>query len=325
MKMDISRRKFLKSGLLIPVGVSVNPLLGDDSPSMNIREKMTHGPKIKISLNAFSFNTLLRKQLAGEPDGLSLFDLLDYCARIGFDAIDPTGYYFPGYPGRPDRSYISRFKREVHRHGLEISGTGIRTDFSNMDKTVREEGLALTREWVQVASDLGAPVLRVFVGNQPNNVDWKTAAGWAIDCLAQCAEYGRAAGVIVAIQNHAHMIKTADEAIYILNKVNSEYLGLVADTGSFLTSNPYSDIEKVIPYAVNWQLKDLLQSKQGGPIDVARFTRLLVKANYRGYVPIEALPGADDATFDPHGQVEKLYTAFRNAILAQSKANPYLL
>jgi len=310
----------------MPASVSVLPLHADDDTARNIRKEQVYSAKIKISLNAFSFNSALRKHLAGEPGGMSLFDLLEYCARIGFDAIDPTGYYFPGYPDTPDRSFISRFKREAHRLGLGISGTGIRNDFSNKDKTVREEGLKLAREWVEVAADLGAPVLRVFVGNQPDGVEWKTAAGWAIDCLAQCAEYGKAAGVIVAFQNHAHMIKTADEAIYILNKVNSDYLGLVADTGSFITSNPYNDIEKVIPYAVNWQLKDLLSSKQGGPMDVVRFTRLLVKHNYRGYVPIEALPGPDAGEdFNPHVQVEKLYNTFRNAILAQSKGNPYLL
>ena len=122
------------------------------------------------------------------------------------------------------------------------------------------------------------------------------------------------------------MIKTADEAIHILNAVNSEWMGLVADTGSFLTANPYNDIDKVIPYAVNWQLKDLLKRRQGGPIDVQRFTRLLLKHNYRGYVPIEALPGPEGReNFNPHQQVEKLYNAFRNAILAQQGARPDLL
>ena len=284
------------------------------------------GPKIKISLNAFSFNSLLRAHMDGQAGGMSLFDVLDYCARIGFDAVDPTGYYFPGYPNPPERAFINKFKRQAHRLGLAISGTGIRNDFAHRDVTVRKQGLELTREWVEVAAEMGAPVLRVFVGHQPEGDDWKTAALRAIDCLRQCAEYGKQAGVIVAIQNHAHMIKTADQAIYILDAVDSEWIGLVADTGSFLTANPYDDIDKVIPYAVNWQLKDLLKSREGGPIDVDRFTHLLIKHNYRGYVPIEALPGPGlRENFNPHQQVEKLFKAFRDAIIAQQGATPSLI
>ena len=34
---------------------------------------------------------------------MTLFDLLDFCAEQNFDAIDPTGYFFPGYPKPPTR------------------------------------------------------------------------------------------------------------------------------------------------------------------------------------------------------------------------------
>ncbi len=313
----MNRKELLRAGALIPIGLSTLPLSAEVGPAGTSEGAGSYPAKIKISLNAFSFNTELRKHLSGEPGGMSLFELLEYCARVGFDAVDPTGYYFPGYPDRPDAAFVRKFKREAHRLGLEISGTGIKTDFSNKDKAVREAGLAMTKEWVEVAAGMGAPVLRVFVGHPPKGIEWKTAAGWAIEALAECAEYGKQAGVIVAFQNHADMIKTAAETLYILNQIHSDWLGLVADTGSFITDNPYHDIEQVIPYAVNWQLKDLLASRRGGPIDVKAFTQLLVKHHYRGYVPIEALPERDGRdAFNPYQEVEKLYTAFRSAIEA---------
>ncbi len=195
----MNRRKFLKSGIAIPLGVSITSLHSNAFESLQNRDRSDGvGAKIKISLNAYSFNSELRSFMNGEPGGMSLFDVLEYCARVGFDAVEPTGYYFPGYPDPPERS--------------------------------------------------------------------------------------------------------------------------------FLTANPYNDIDKVIPYAVNWQLKNLLKNRQGGPIDVVRFTRLLLKHNYRGYVPIEALPGpAGRDNFNPHQQVEKLFKLFRNAILAQQGASPSLI
>jgi len=68
---------------------------------------VTFSYKFKISLNAYSFNTPL---LDGKT---TLFDVLDFCARYNFDAIDPTGYYFQGYPNVPSDEYINDFKRKA--------------------------------------------------------------------------------------------------------------------------------------------------------------------------------------------------------------------
>ena len=41
---------------------------------------------------------------------MSLFELVDYCAENGFDAVDITGYYFPDYPKMaiwPDGLYMT--------------------------------------------------------------------------------------------------------------------------------------------------------------------------------------------------------------------------
>ena len=54
------------------------------------------------------------------------------------------------------------------------------------------------------------------------------------------------------MQNHGDMLKSADEVLKILGRVQSDWLGTIVDTGFFLTSDPYADIAKVIPHAVNW-------------------------------------------------------------------------
>src|SRR5215211_5805395 len=59
------------------------------------------GAHIKISLQAYSFNKLLNDHTRGRGEGMSLYDLLDFSAKNNFDAVDLTGYYFPGYPKVP--------------------------------------------------------------------------------------------------------------------------------------------------------------------------------------------------------------------------------
>src|SRR5437868_782600 len=81
----MNRRTFLKAGSLLPLGVAA------------IAQKRA-APVLKISLNAYSFNKLLNDNIRGRGEGVTLMQLVDFCAKYKFDAIDPTGYFFPGYP-----------------------------------------------------------------------------------------------------------------------------------------------------------------------------------------------------------------------------------
>jgi hypothetical protein len=54
---------------------------------------------------------------------------------VGFEGVDITGYYLKGYPVVPDDEYLFKVKRMALRLGLEISGTGVRNDFTISDKS----------------------------------------------------------------------------------------------------------------------------------------------------------------------------------------------
>lgn len=274
--------------------------------------------KIKLSINAWSYYVPLYRQLRGEAGGMSLFDLLEECARLEVDAVDPTGYFFPGYPEPPDRSYVYAFKRHAFALGLAFSGTGIRNDFSTADREKRESDIGLAKRWIEVAADLDAPVLRVFAGQQPAGHTWDEAAVWLADALAECAEYGQRHGVIVGVQNHGDMLRSADEGLDILGRVNSQWLGAIVDTGYFLTPDPYDDIARVAPHAVNWQVKELLGDRKEGPIDMDRLVRILRASGYRGYVPVETLPGPEEKEeeYDALHRVPELLDRFRRALSA---------
>jgi len=249
---------------------------------------------------------------------MSLFDMLEECARLDFDAVDPTGYFFPGYPAVPEKKFINEFKRRAFQLGLDISGTGIRNDFARPDKAKRAADVALAKQWIESAAEMGAPVLRVFAGVRPEGHTWDEAAGWMAEALAQCAEHGEKYGVMVGVQNHGDMLRSADETLKLLAMVKSDWLGVIVDTGKFLTADPYADIAQVAPRAVNWQVKDLLDDRRGGTINMNKFVRILRASNYRGYVPIETLPTLEEekniASYDAYARVPELLNALRKAL-----------
>jgi sugar phosphate isomerase/epimerase len=248
---------------------------------------------LKLALNAYSFYDLLlpKEKKTGQPD-FTLLNLLDWCAEQNIEAIDPTGYFFPGYPEVPTDEYINQFKRRAFQLGIDISGTGIRNNFASTDSAVRAAGVKLAKEWIVVASKLGAPVLRVFAGEIPKGYEnkWDEVAGWMVECYKECAVYGEKYGVLIGIQNHGDMLQTADQCIKILKAVDSDWVGLIVDIGNFKTKDPYADIEAVAPFAVNWQIKESVFGKDSNVrTDFTRLIKIINKNDYRGYLPVETL------------------------------------
>ena len=287
----LERRKFLQSS----IALSALPFAGFPGMATPSRIVDTINNRFKISLNAYSFNAPLR---SGKT---TLRDMIEFCAAQGFDAADLTGYYFPGYPEVPSDEYIYQLKRRAHQLGVAISGTGIRNEFTEPDKTVRAKDIVLIKKWIEVTVKLGAPVIRIFAGKGvPEKFTREAVTEWMTEDIKTCVEYGKQHGVIVAIQNHNDFIKTADQTIDLIKKVNSEWCGLVLDTGSFVTNEPYSEITKAIPYAVNWQIKEKLNyNGKSENIDLVKLFRIIKASSYRGYLPIETLSPGDPSVIIP--------------------------
>ena len=311
---DLDRRGFLKRAVLLPAaaaGLAAPAVIRAAPPIVR-----TGGPKLKLSLNAYSFNDVLQAGLAGKPGGVSLFDVLDFCAQHDFEAIDPTGYYFPGYPAVPGRDFINRFKRRAFQLGLDISGTGIRNDFAQPDPAKRAADLQRAKAWIEAAAELGAPVLRVFAGAVPGGYEqkWDEVAAWMTDALGECAAHGAKHGVMVGVQNHGDMLRSAAECLKIVNAVNSDWFGLIVDTGNMLVGDPYAEIARVVPSAVNWQVKEGTHAlARGHPTDLPRLLKIIHDGGYRGYVPIETLD-FHDAPYDPFQLVPVFAARVRAAL-----------
>lgn len=271
------------------------------------------GPKLKTALNAYSFVGPLSAGKNGAPPEMTLFDLLEFCAEQNFDALDPTGYFFPGYPNVPSDKYIAKFKKRAFELGLDISGTGIRNDFATSDKSVRRAGVKMAKEWIEAAAKLGAPVIRLFAGHEDEGSDREEVAKWMAECLRECAEYGKLYGVVVGVQNHGDFLMTAKQTLRMLEMVNSEWLGVILDTGNY-HDDPYNEIAEVVPYAVNFQVKVSPYGKDSPVrLDLDRFVKIVRDAGYRGYLPIETLTPTG-ATPEPFKAVPEFHAQVSAAI-----------
>jgi sugar phosphate isomerase/epimerase len=296
--------------------VTVILLLSLVASTSTAQKKQMEAPVV-ASLNAFSFSDLLMaKDSHNNQQVYNLFDLLDWCATKKIKALDPTAYFFPTYPEVPSDEYLKKFKDRAAELGIVISGTGIRNNFASPDPKVRAEGVQLAKNWIVAASKIGVSVLRVFSGEIPKGYEnnWKEVAGWIIDCYKECAAYGEKYHVKIGIQNHGDMLQTAEQCLYILNAVNSKWTGLIVDIGSFKTEDPYKDITAVVPYAINWQVKESVFGLGSDTLtDYKRLIQIIKNGGYKGYLPVETLL-VKGKPYDPFVLVPQMLDELSNAI-----------
>ena len=328
MKLLTSRRLFLQRAALLPVGLAAGLT---NSPAAFAPIPRSGGSHLKTSLNAYSFLDLLTANAKDPGRGVDLFQICDFCARVNFDAVDLTGYFFPGYPQAPADSYVFRLKRHAFDLGLAISGTGVRNDFVTADPSVRAEGVQRLKTWIEVAAKLGAPTIRAFADSQPPFKNWQEAAGgasreviegWLADALREAAEHGKKFGVIIAVQNHGDFISTGAQHLSLLQRVNHDYCAAMVDTGKYNTPDPYADIAFMAPYAVNWQIKELIGTTSDSPrTDLKRLVTIIRRSGYRGYLPIETLAsGRKD--YDSFVAVPAMLEALRKAMVETEGIQP---
>ncbi|MBI4580880.1 MAG: sugar phosphate isomerase/epimerase [Planctomycetes bacterium] len=244
---------------------------------------------IKLSLAGYSY----RKHLdtLGKPGEMSLFDLVDLCAELGLDAVEPTSYYFL----KLDDEFIYSVKRKIFLAGLANSGMPVRNNFALPDGPQFDNEVKQLCDWVDVAAKLGAPNMRIFAGSPSKTMSREQVFPQVVKGIRRACEYAGTKGVFLAIEDHGYMTETAEDVIRIVEGVNHPWLGVNLDTGGF-GHHAYDQIRKLAPYAVVCQFKTMCRpgepGRPGEPArqehaDYARIFQILRDARYRGYVALE--------------------------------------
>ena len=246
--------------------------------------------RIQYSVNAYSFNDEFR---SGK---MNFFDMMEFAADIGLNAVDLTAYYFSSYPRLPKKPEIFALKKRALELGLNISWTGVRNNFVTANVESRKADRKMIKDWLDISSRIGSSILRVFTGrNIPDGYSKAQVKEWLIEEYKICANYGEQRGVIVALQNHNEFLFTADEVIEILKKVDSKWFGLILDISGLRTTNdPYAEAEKLAPFANYWFIKEHVYHNQlKKRTDMSKMTSLIKRHNFRGYVSFESLSDGD--------------------------------
>lgn len=237
---------------------------------------------LRLSLAAYS----LRDMLTKKTGGMDLFQFVDFCHQQGIPGAELTSYYFPK---EVTNEYLVDLKQHCHRRGITISGGAIRNDFCQSDATKVRDDIEHAKRWIDHYAILGAPVIRIFAGNQPKGETWGATVKRCVEACETLAKYAAERGVYLGLENHGGVTAKAEGLLEIVNKIQAKSFGINFDSGNFSTSaDPYAELEMIAPYAVNAQIKvEISPNKQPQETDLARVLDILRKAGYSGWVALE--------------------------------------
>ncbi len=283
--MSLTRRQCLTTAAVAAASVIASPrgLLAADPP------QRPGAPLLKLSLAGYSFNSRMVKRGTSEEIAnaeMTIEKFIDYCAAQGLGATELTGYYFPK---DITTEYLLAVRAQTHRLGLSISGTAIGNDFCLPEGEARDKQLAECREWIDYAAIMGAPAIRIFAGKVAQGDAEDTAIERCAAGINESLKYAASKGIFLALENHGGITATPDQMLKIIERIDSSpWFGVNFDSGNFQTDDPYADLARIAPYAVNAQIK--VSISPGGkkqPADLPRIVTILKDAGYRGFVALE--------------------------------------
>jgi sugar phosphate isomerase/epimerase len=294
--MPFDRRRFLKTISTGAVGLGVaSSMLGSNSAkaaksnaSRQEPLQTASSPVFQLGLAAYSFKPHFefnkgkaQNPLDGKP--IDMFGFIDYCANQHC-AAELTSYFFPP---DADEKYFHRVKRYAYLNGVPIVGTAIGNNFTIGKGEKLNQQIADAKLWIDRAVQMGAPHIRFFAGTREQLEAAPDNMKIAIESLQQCVDYAAKSAIFIGVENHGKL--TAAQVLEIVKGIDSDWFGVNLDTGNFISDDPYADLAKCAPFAVNVQVKIKMINDSGKKYDadLERVSKILADANYRGNVVME--------------------------------------
>ena len=224
---------------------------------------------------------------------------LDFASAHGFAGIELRGIQEtmdlskrPEF--QPDR--LAQSKRELAAHGLAVPCLGASVNLHEQDTAKLGAAMAETRRFIDVASALGAPYVRVFGNEYPKGMSKEAVLAYIGRGLHQLGEYARPRGVTVVLESHGQFVDSPT-LLELMRLADSPGVALLWDAHHTYVAGeqPEATVAKLGPWIRHTHLKDSVPSGNDrkyvltgrGEVPVKRQIEALARIGYKGFYSLE--------------------------------------
>lgn len=302
-----TRRDILKRGGWIGLAATAAASRTHSTPAATLAPEE---PKPRTRGNPIGVSTYSFWQFRGERLGIP--ECIDRAAAMGFDGVEILHVQMRD----ESNAALQAIKRQAHSLGLALMGFSTHQGFVSPDPEIRRTNVQKTLYQIDLAYRLGIPTMRINTGRwgtsgsfdelmanrgiEPplEGHDDEEAFGWVIDALEQLLPRAEECGVVLGLENHWGLGRTAAGVRRIVEAIRSPWLGITLDTGNFLDDS-YEQMESLAASEVPICLVQAKTYFGGGrwyalDLDYGRIADILRGCDYRGWISLE-FEGNDDA------------------------------
>lgn len=237
---------------------------------------------------------------------------IDRAAEMGFDGVEILHVMMRD----ESNAALQKLKRQAHALGLALMGFSTHQGFVTPDEEKRRDNVQKTLYQIETAYRLGIPTMRINTGRWGTSKDFddlmahkgiepalagytdEQGFGWVLGALEKVLPRAEECGVVLGLENHWGLGRTAEGVLRIVESINSPWLQMTLDTGNFLDRS-YEQMEIMSASKVPIALVQAKTYFGGGrwyelDLDYARIASILRKDNYRGWISLE-FEGNEDA------------------------------
>jgi sugar phosphate isomerase/epimerase len=258
-----------------------------------------------IGVSTYSF-----WQFRGERLGMAA--CIEKAAAMGFDGVELLHVQMED----ESPSAVNKIKRQAHSLGLALMGFSTHQGFVYPDADLRKTNVQKTMYQIELAASLGIPTMRINTGRWGTVKSFdafmaqkgieppieghteEEAFGWAISSIEKLLPTAESCGVVLGLENHWGLGRTAGGVLRIVEAIKSPWLQMTLDTGNFL-ENSYSQMEQMASSTVPIALVQAKTYYGGGrwyklDLDYAKIAKILNDHHYKGWISLE-FEGNDEA------------------------------
>ncbi len=318
--MENHRRTFLKkaalAGALVATG---NSFPGAAKASVKAAGNTNVVRRTRIGVSTYSF-----WRFNGPKEEYSIEQCIDQAAAMGFDGVEILHVQMTS----EENEYLQNLKRRAFSLGLDLCGFSTHQGFVSPDKNSRQENVDKTIHQIELAYKMGIPTMRINTGRWGTSESFdalmankgiepalegytdEDGYGWVIEAIGKCIPKAKECGVVLGLENHWGLGRTAEGVQRIVDAIDSPWLQVTLDTGNFL-EDPYDRLDMLADRAILMQAKTYYGGGKWYSLDLDydRIAGIMQKHNYQGYVSLE-FEGTEDGDIAIPKSLELLRKAF---------------
>lgn len=251
-------------------------------------------PRERIAIASYPF----RDFVAGAHDKIASsttakIDLKDFVphvkSKFDINKVEPWSEHFRSL----DAKYVEELRSSIEKARGAIVNIAVDGEHSPFaaDKSEREESVAFSKKWIDIAASVGSPSIRTNIAPaRDSQPDVERAA----DSLVRVAEYGASKNILVNLENDNPLSEDPFFIAKVLEKVNSLWLHSNPDFANTLTTGKteyaYKGIEALFAHAYGICHVKAMEANEKGDVfhtDMPRTFAILKASHYKGYCSME--------------------------------------